>query len=169
MSPNANAVFRRTPLRNPPTLIGSGSTSLSSYLFVFQTQNVRSCSPRAGPCSHPYCVTSLFVFLSPSASETLSRWRPQFFCDPPISPLCFVWGGASSAESCVRRAPLCFLLLPTIISFHSLAFFRSSPADLHSRPEGYEAFTLQGVDLVPVLPEKRRVCAWKKNSFLSVR
>ena len=33
------------------------------------------------------------------------------------SPLCFVWGGASPAESCVRRAPLCFLLLPTIISF----------------------------------------------------
>ena len=38
------------------------------------------------------------------------------FCDPPTSPLCFVWGGASPAESCVRRAPLCLLLLPTLSS-----------------------------------------------------
>ena len=49
-------------------------------------------------CSHPTSQwmdvrTSTFVFLSPSASETLSRWRPQFFCDPPTSPLCFVWEG----------------------------------------------------------------------------
>ena len=38
------------PPRNPPTLIGSGSTSLSSYLL--QTQNVRSASPWAGPSLH---------------------------------------------------------------------------------------------------------------------
>ena len=41
MCPNAPAVFRRNPLRNPPTLIGSGSTSLSSYLLSIQTDTER--------------------------------------------------------------------------------------------------------------------------------
>ena len=54
-----------------------------------------------------------FVVFSPSASETLSCWRPQSFCDPPTSPLCFVWGGVSPAESCVRGAPLCEYSLHT--------------------------------------------------------
>ena len=54
----------------------------------------------------------------PPARDALSL-AAAVFCDPPTSPLCFVWGGASPAESCVRRAPLCFLLLPTIISFPS--------------------------------------------------
>jgi len=41
-----------------------------------------------------------FVVFSPSASETLSCWRPQSFCDPPTSPLCFVWGAYS--DLCVN-------------------------------------------------------------------
>ena len=72
--------------------------------------------------SHPSGWTSgrPFVFLSPSASETLCRWRPQFsVTHPPLPCVLSGEGGASPAESCVRRAPLCFLLLPTIISFPS--------------------------------------------------
>ena len=46
----------------------------------------------------------LFVVFSPSASETLSCWRPQSFCDPPTSPLCFVWGAYSDlCEFAERR------------------------------------------------------------------
>ena len=42
--------FFVVPPPRPPTLIGSSSTSLSSYLL--QTQNVRSASPWAGPSLH---------------------------------------------------------------------------------------------------------------------
>ena len=43
-------------------------------------------------------------------------------------------GGASPAESCVRRAPLCFLLLPTIISFPSYreGYFPQDWSSLHA-------------------------------------
>ena len=62
--------------------------------------------------------TSLCVPL-PVRQRDAQSLAAAVFCDPPTSPLCFVWGGVSPAESCVRRAPLRFLLLPTIISFPS--------------------------------------------------
>ena len=71
--------------------------------------------PVMDTCVRPFLLRfgRPFVVFSPSASETLSCWRPQSFCDPPTSPLCFVWGGVSPAESCVRGAPLCEYSLHT--------------------------------------------------------
>ena len=81
--------------------------------------------------------TSLCVPLAVRQRDALSL-AAAVFCDPPTSPLCFVWGGASPAESCVRRAPLCFLLLPTIISFPSYqrtwVALRRQQGQMHARP-----------------------------------
>ena len=87
---------------------------------------------REHPLERPYVRPFVVVVFRTALRDTALRCvlpRPParltqslaaaVFCDPPTSPLCFVWGGASPAESCVRRAPLCFLLLPTIISFPS--------------------------------------------------
>ena len=57
-----------------------------------------------------------FVVFSPSASETLSCWRPQSFCDPPTSPLCFVWGRGFSC-GVVRARGSSLRILPTYISY----------------------------------------------------
>jgi len=57
------------PPGNPPTLIGSGSTSLSS--LYLQIQNVRSGSPRAGPSrrlrrqSFAAAISLFILFLVP--------------------------------------------------------------------------------------------------------
>ena len=60
-----------------------------------------------------------FVFLSPSASETLSRWRPRFFCDPPPLP-CVL-----SGEGLLLRSRACAGLL--FAFFYSLLSSRSRP------------------------------------------
>ena len=58
------------------------------------------------------------MFLSPSASETLSRWRPQFSVTHPPLP-CVLSGEGFLLRSRACAGLLCFLLLPTIISFPS--------------------------------------------------
>ena len=61
-----------------------------------------------------------FVVFSPSASETLSCWRPQSFCDPP-TPLPRVLSG----EGFLLRSRACAGLL--FAFFYSLLSSRSRP------------------------------------------
>ena len=71
--------------------------------------------------SHPSGWTSgrPFVFLSPSASETLSRWRPQFFCEEEAAL------HKHGREGLLLRSRACAGLL--FAFFYSLLSSRSRP------------------------------------------
>ena len=57
--------------------------------------------------------TALRCVLPRPPARLVGRWEAAaVFCDPPTSPSCVLSGGGLLLRSpCVRRAPLCFLLL----------------------------------------------------------
>jgi len=61
----------------------------------------------------------LCVPLAVRQRDALLLAAPHFSVTHPPLPCVLSGEGLSPAESCVRRAALCFLLLPTIISFPS--------------------------------------------------